>query len=103
MSADDNKIEIESVTSPHHTQRVDRGKYTDMRKALMKVLPTEGPGMTVADAKAALLPHLSSDLFPGGEKAGWWLKAVQLDLEAKGIIRRGSTKPVCLFRHGDKA
>ena len=103
MSADDNKIEIENVTSPHHKQRVDRGKYTDMRKALMEVLPTETPGMKVADAKAALLPHLSTELFPGGEKAGWWLKAVQLDLEAKGIIKRGSTKPVSLFKHGDHA
>ncbi|MGO6666601.1 DUF6958 family protein [Rhizobium ruizarguesonis] len=31
-------------------------------------------------------------------KAGWWLKAVQLDLEAKRIIQRGPGKPVKLFK-----
>lgn len=91
------KITIESVTSPSHVQRVDRAKYMAMRDALMAILPLEAPGLTVAEAKAALLPHLSEDLFPGGDKAGWWLKAVQLDLEAKAIIKRGPGKPVRLF------
>lgn len=95
---DNDKIEIESITSPEHKQRVDRAKYTDMRAALLKVLPSEPEGLKVADAKTALLPHLSNDLFPEGAKAGWWLKAVQLDLEAKGVIARASTKPVKLFR-----
>lgn len=94
----DEKIEIESVTSPHRTERVNKAKYMAMREAFLPVLPTEAPGMTVADAKAALLPNLSQELFPEGEKAGWWLKAVQLDLEAKGVIKRGGKGPVRLFR-----
>ena len=100
MSEDDDKIEIESVTSPGRTERVNRAKYTAMREALLPVLPKDPPGLKVAEAKEALLPHLDQDLFPGGEKAGWWLKAVQLDLEAKGIIARGSVKPVRLYRCG---
>jgi hypothetical protein len=52
----------------------------------------------VPDAKAALLPLLPDALFPAGDKAGWWLKAVQLDLEAKGVIRRAPSKPVQLYR-----
>lgn len=98
MSVSDDKIEIESVTSPGHVQRVDRSKYMAMRDALLSALPANPPGLTVAEAKAALLPSLPDDLFPGGDKAGWWLKAVQLDLEAKGIIERGPSKPVRLFR-----
>ena len=98
MSNDDSKIEIESITSPHRTERVDRVKYMAMREALLPVLPDTPPGITVAEAKAALLKHLSNDVFSGGGKAGWWLKAVQLDLEAKGVIARGSTKPVRLYR-----
>lgn len=98
MPETDSKITVESVTSPGHTHRVDRAKYMAMRDALVAVLPADPPGITVADAKAALLPRLPDDLFPGGDKAGWWLKAVQLDLEAKGKIGRGSTKPVRLFR-----
>lgn len=68
-----------------------------MRVALMAILPMEPPGMTVAQAKAALLPHLPNELFPCGDKAGWRLKAVQLDLEKKGAIRRGPDRPVRLF------
>lgn len=100
MSDADEKIEIESITSPHHVQRVNKAKFMAMRDALLLVLPSERPGMSVAEAKAALLPNLSQELFPGGEKAGWWLKAVQLDLEAKGEIERSGRGPVRLFRSG---
>lgn len=94
----DEKIEIENVTSPDRTERVNRAKYEGMRKALLAVLPDAAPGMKVPEAKAALLPLLPDALFPEGDKAGWWLKAVQLDLEAKGIIQRAPSKPVQLFR-----
>lgn len=100
MPDQNDKIEIQNVTSPHHIQRVDRQKYMAMHDALMAILPAGAPGLTVAEAKAALLPHLSEDLFPGGAKAGWWLKAVQLDLEAKKIIQRGPKSPVRLFKTG---
>lgn len=93
----DEKIEIENVASPGRTTRVNRAKFEAMRKALLSVLPADEPGMTVPTAKTALLPLLPDDLFPGGEKAGWWLKAVQLDLEAKGTIARNAKPPVRLF------
>lgn len=94
----DDKIEVRNINSPDHITRVDRVKYDDMKQALMAVLPAEAPGLTVAQAKEALLPHLSDDLFPGGDKAGWWLKCVQLDLEFKGAIRRAEKPPVRLYR-----
>jgi hypothetical protein len=31
---------------------------------------------------------------PGGAKAGWWVKTVQLDLEAKGIVVRDGGRPL---------
>ncbi len=93
----DDRIEVENVNSPGRTTRLDRMKYEAMRKALLAVLPTEAPGLKVAEAKAALLPHLDQDLFPEGAKAGWWLKAVQLDLEAKGVIARAEGSPVRLY------
>jgi hypothetical protein len=96
MSEADDKIE--SITSPGRTERVNRAKYIAMREALITALPADPPGITVAEAKAALLPSLPDDLFPSGDKAGWWLKAVQLDLEAKDVIERGTTKPVRLFK-----
>lgn len=98
MPAKDDRIEIESFTSSGRTERVDRAKYMAMHDALLPVLPDTPPGITIAEAKTALLPHLSQDLFPDGAKAGWWLKAVQLDLEAKKTIARSLTKPVRLYR-----
>ena len=96
MSADTQKIEIENINSPGHVVRVDREKYEAMRQALLAVLPRSSPGLTVAEAKAKLLPLLPDALFPGGDKAGWWLKAVQLDLEAKSAVQRENTKPLRL-------
>ena len=97
MPDTDDRITIERATSSH-VQRIDRAKYQAMRDALIASLPSHSPGITVAEAKAALLPRLPDALFPGGDKAGWWLKAVQLDLEAKGVIRRGPGSPVRLFK-----
>lgn len=94
----DDKIEIENVNKPGRSERVDRAKYQAMRKALLAALPDEAPGLTVPDAKEALLPLLPDELFPQGATAGWWLKAVQLDLEAKGVIKRAPRKPVHLYR-----
>jgi hypothetical protein len=92
------KVEIENVVSPGRVVRVDKAKYEAMREALLAVLPPGAPGLTVAEAKRNLLLLLPQDLFPGGAKAGWWLKAAQLDLEAKGRIEREATKPLRLHR-----
>ena len=89
------RIEVENPSTPGRTERLDRAKYEAMRDAL---LPDTPPGLKVAEAKEALLPYLDENLFPGGAKAGWWLKAVQLDLEAKKIIARAEGSPVRLYR-----
>ena len=91
---DDSKIAIENVLSPGRTTRVDAAKYGAMRAAFMEVLPQRSPGLTASEIGAAILPHLPDELFPGGAKAGWWKKAVQLDLEAKGLVLRENTKPL---------
>ena len=94
----DDRIEIENINTPGRTERVNRAKYEAMRSALLKVLPKSAPGMTAAEAREALLAHLPDDLFPQGKTAMWWLKAVQLDLEAKAIIKRAPGAPLRLHR-----
>ena len=69
-------IEVRNVNVPDWHGRLNRAKYIAMRDALLPVLPDQPPGISVAQAKAALLVSLSDQHFPGGEKAGWWLKAV---------------------------
>lgn len=92
------RIEIENVGQPGKTYRVDAAKFAAMREAMLAVLPDELPGLTVPEVKAGVLPLLPESLFPGGDKAGWWIKAVQLDLEAKRVIARGPKSPVRLYR-----
>ena len=92
-------IEIENVIQPGKTYRVDGEKFGAMRDAVLASLPAEPPGLTPAELKQRVLPRLPDALFPGGDKAGWWLKAVQLDQEAKGVIARGPSSPVRLHRN----
>lgn len=98
VGKDAGKIEVENAVSPGRTVRVDAGKYTEMRGLVLAVLPDAAPGMTPADLIAAVRPQLSEALFPGGATCGWWVKCVQLDLEAKQIIRRADKAPVRLWR-----
>jgi hypothetical protein len=88
------RIGVQNVNVPGYTRQVDRAMYEAMKAALLEVLPAQPPGLTQAELFAAVIPHLPSDLFPGGAKAGWWAKTVQLDLEAKGLIAREPVKPL---------
>ncbi len=89
------KIEVRNINSPDHITNVDAAKYTAMHDAMLAVLPSNPPGLTPAQIKDAT--SLPEDLLPGKDKAGWWIKCVQLDLEFKGVLRR-SLKPVRLYR-----
>ena len=102
MSVSD-KVEVRNVNAPDHVTRVDRAKYEAMRDAYLAVLPDAAPGLTAAQAKAALLPSLPPNLFPEGAKAGWWMKCVQLDLEARGLVAREETKPLRFRRTGSSS
>jgi hypothetical protein len=92
------KIEVQNVLRPGSTYVVDGAKYDAMKRAYLAVLPKAPPGLTAAEIGKALLPHLSQEHFPGGATAGWWAKAVQLDLEAKGVVARTDTRPLRLYR-----
>ncbi|KPB01494.1 DUF6958 family protein [Ahrensia marina] len=94
----DDKVIVENVNIPGQTSRVDASKYDAMKKALLAVLPDTTPGMTAAEMKKALLPHLPDDLFPQGKTSGWWMKCVQLDLEAKKLVARENSKPLRFYK-----
>lgn len=101
MNAETNetaRIEVENVNHPGKVRRVDADKYEAMKRAYLKILPKTSPGLTLAEVRERVVAHLPDELFPGGAKAGWWAKAVQLDLEAKGIITRENTKPIHMHK-----
>jgi hypothetical protein len=90
----DKMIAVENINVPGRTSNVNAEKYTAMRRILLKVLPAREPGITQAEMGKSVRPHLPQNLWPNGEKSMWWVKTVQLDLEAKGlVVRDASTKP----------
>jgi hypothetical protein len=54
-----------------------------MKCVFLAVLPGKPPGLTQSEIRKAVVPRLSPALFPGGAKADWWSKLVQLDLEQR--------------------
>ncbi len=87
-------IDLENVNHPGQVKRVNANMYEAMKRAFLKILPKTSPGLREAEIRERVLAHLPKELFPGGAKAGWWTKAVQLDLEAKRIVAREKTKPL---------
>jgi hypothetical protein len=83
-------VAVQNVNVPGYTSRVNAAKYTAMRRALLRVLPSRAPGMAQAEMFEAVKGHLPEHVFPGGAKANWWATTVQLDLEKRGIVRRSA-------------
>ena len=82
MKNEGDKVEIENINILGRAECVDRIEYLAMKRALLFVLPTKSPMLTVAEAKAEFLLLFPQSLFPEGSKVGWWLKAIQLDVGA---------------------
>ena len=88
-------VTVQSINVPGYAARVNEVKYTAMRQALLRALPSRPPGMTQAEMFKAVKGHIPEAVFPGGAKSNWWAKTVQLDLEKKGIVRRSAdSKPL---------
>jgi hypothetical protein len=94
------RVTILNVNHPERTTTGDGALYRAMRKAVLAVLPGAAPGLTEAEMRAAVLAHLPADLYPDGARAGWWSKAVQLDLEARGVLAREKGSPLRWHRTG---
>jgi len=92
------KILVENVNVPNYTHNVNKAKYLAMREVLLKVVPKNETGITQKEMLVKIQSHLPQDLFPKGEKSGWWMKTTQLDLEAKGVLKRNPTKPLTWYQ-----
>ncbi len=92
------KVEVLNINHPGKSSNVDGQKYRAIKKALLKSLPKKSPGLTQKEMISAAKSHLDETVFPGGAKAGWWVKTVQLDLEARGEMQREATKPLTWIR-----
>jgi hypothetical protein len=85
---------VRTPNKPKYTQRVDAEAYEAMRKTMLKVLPPKAPGLTQAEMWSALEKAAPRPLFGTRWKVGWWMKAVQLDLEVRKLVVREESKPL---------
>ena len=90
--------DVLNVNHPEFAGRVEADKYDVMKAAMAEVLPRE-IGLTQSEMMTALKAHFCAmpaegNLFPNGDKVGWWAKSVQLDLEARGEMKRLGKSPL---------
>jgi hypothetical protein len=85
-------VQTLNVNAPGKTYPRDAVKYEAARKALLKVLPRTGPGLTQSEMMAAMKKALPAAQF--GTTTGWWTKTAQLDAEARGDVVRDNGKPL---------
>jgi hypothetical protein len=95
------RVTVENINVPGYKSTVDGTMYQAMYHALMTALPAKAPGLSQAEMTSAVVPFLPAALFPGGAKAGWWIKCVQLDREVKGDIIREDCKPLRWHRSSE--
>ncbi|HUW77274.1 MAG TPA: hypothetical protein VMV52_00820 [Candidatus Nanopelagicaceae bacterium] len=89
------KVPVFNANHPEMVRNLDAAKYDAVKTALFKVLPKRPPGLTQIQLRGEAAYHLPEHLFPNGEKSAWWIKSVQLDLEAKGeIVREEDAHPL---------
>jgi hypothetical protein len=88
------KIAIENVNHPGKTYSVDAGIYGQVRQAWLDVLAGDDKSLTLAEIVERLGARLPNESFTDGAGLGWWSKTVQLDLEAKGLVKRDKGSPI---------
>ncbi len=86
-------IEVFNVNTPGRSSFVQKDKYEEVRRVLRERLPTSAPGLTQDEMDALVRENVSGSVFEDRSKAGWWMKTVQLDLEARGLMVRERAKP----------
>lgn len=67
---------------------IEKDKYDEMRRALLKVIPKGGDGVLFGDLGDLVLDHLNEDAYPKGASVLWYVTTVKQDLEARGLIEQ---------------
>ncbi|MGD1916557.1 MAG: hypothetical protein ACFCBV_10270 [Phycisphaerales bacterium] len=63
-------------------------KYDAIRDAILDTIPDDDLGVALSSIAKRIAPNLPADLFPKGKGITWYVMAVKLDLEARGVIER---------------
>jgi len=63
-------------------------KYEPIRQAILASVPAREPGVTFRELVASVAAQVPRALFPKKGSLSWYTKVVQLDLEARGQLKR---------------
>lgn len=66
--------------------RIERAKYDQMRRALLRVIPSTKAGVPFKGLPDLVVGHLDRAVFPPGTGIGYYVTTVKQDLEARGEI-----------------
>ena len=87
-----NKPPAERIMTLHPAGKqgvnIEKAKYDDMRRALLKVIPKRKAGVPFQDLGPLVQPLLDTAVFPTPTKVLWYVTTVKQDLEARGEIEQ---------------
>jgi len=90
------RVQARNVNHPQHSESLNAQKYALIRAAILEALHREH-WLPFTELEARVRTwleqrHTPAELFPKPGSVRWYCKAVQLDLEARGIIERQPKK-----------
>ena len=94
MSDTRQMIQLRHPDPTKKTARIASDAYAVARRAVLAIVPTKEPGITLnayLAAVAAQLPKAKG--WDPSLSASWYAMAMKLDLEARGELRRINRKP----------
>ena len=94
MTGKDDMIEVFNINKPGHSSFVRRDKYEEVKRVLKALMPETSPGLTQDEMAMLVVENVSETVFEDKSKSGWWMKTVQLDLEARQVMVREKTSPL---------
>ncbi len=90
---DEEMVEVFNVNIPGVSSRVRKDKYEEVKRVLWTYMPETPPGLTQDEMARLVVEKVSREIFEDAAKAPWWMKTVQLDLEAREVLIREKTRP----------
>jgi hypothetical protein len=97
MPGNAEKMEVFNIHHPGSSSFVQKDKYEEVKRVLKEYMPAASPGLTQDEMAALVVEKVSGTVFEDRTKAGWWMKTVQLDLEARQVMTREKTSPARWF------
>lgn len=82
---------------------IERSKYDDMRRALLRAIPRAAQGVAFAELPRLVRAHLRPDVFTPDVSVKWYVVTVKQDLEARRLIEQvPDARPQRLRRNGGR-